>query len=31
MLRVFRRGDHELTVTTSAGVHEVTMLFADAP
>ena len=31
MLRVFRRGDHELAVTTSAGVHEVTMLFAEAP
>jgi acyl-CoA hydrolase/RimJ/RimL family protein N-acetyltransferase len=29
MLRVFRRGDHELSVTTSAGVHEVTMLFSD--
>jgi acyl-CoA hydrolase/GNAT superfamily N-acetyltransferase len=27
MLRVFRRGDHGLSVTTSAGVHEVTMLF----
>jgi GNAT superfamily N-acetyltransferase len=28
MLRVFRRGDHGLSVTTSAGVHEVRMLFA---
>jgi len=27
MLRVFRRGDHGLSVTTSAGVHEVRMLF----
>ena len=30
MLRVFRGGDHGLSITTSAGVHEVTMLFADA-
>ncbi|HET6684664.1 MAG TPA: GNAT family N-acetyltransferase [Gaiella sp.] len=30
MLRVFRRGDHSLSITTSAGVHEVTMLFAEA-
>jgi len=30
MLRVFRQGDHGLSITTSAGVHEVTMLFADA-
>jgi RimJ/RimL family protein N-acetyltransferase len=29
MLRVFRRGDHGLSITTSAGVYEVTMLFAD--
>jgi len=29
MLRVFRHGDHGLSITTSAGVHEVTMLFAD--
>lgn len=28
MLRVFRRGDHGLSMTTSAGVHELTMLFA---
>jgi acyl-CoA hydrolase/RimJ/RimL family protein N-acetyltransferase len=28
MLRVFRRGDHELTVTTKGGVSEVTMLFS---
>jgi acyl-CoA hydrolase len=28
MLRVFRRGDHGLSMTTSAGVHEVTMLFS---
>ena len=27
MLRVFRRGNHGLSVTTSAGVHEVRMLF----
>jgi len=27
MLRVFRGGDHGLSMTTSAGVHEVTMLF----
>jgi acyl-CoA hydrolase/RimJ/RimL family protein N-acetyltransferase len=27
MLRVFERAGHELTVTTSAGVHEVTMIF----
>jgi acyl-CoA hydrolase/RimJ/RimL family protein N-acetyltransferase len=27
MLRVFRRGDHGLSMTTSAGVHEITMLF----
>lgn len=27
MLRVFKRGDHELAVTTSGGVHEVTMIF----
>jgi acyl-CoA hydrolase/RimJ/RimL family protein N-acetyltransferase len=31
MLRVFRRGDHGLSITTSAGVHEATMLFAEAP
>jgi hypothetical protein len=31
MLRVFRRGDHELAVTPSAGVHKVTMPFTDAP
>ena len=31
MLRVFRGGDHGLSIATSAGVHEVTMLFADAP
>jgi acyl-CoA hydrolase/RimJ/RimL family protein N-acetyltransferase len=30
MLRVFERGDHDLTVTTSAGVHEVTMIFRPA-
>jgi acyl-CoA hydrolase/RimJ/RimL family protein N-acetyltransferase len=30
MLRVFERADHELTVTTSAGVHEVTMIFRTA-
>jgi acyl-CoA hydrolase/RimJ/RimL family protein N-acetyltransferase len=30
MLRVFRGGDHGLSITTSSGVHEVTMLFADA-
>jgi acetyltransferase len=27
MLRVFQRGGHDLTVTTSAGVHEVKMIF----
>ena len=27
MLRVFQRGDHDLTLTTSGGVHEVTMVF----
>jgi RimJ/RimL family protein N-acetyltransferase len=27
MLRVFQRAGHDLTVTTSAGVHEVTMIF----
>lgn len=27
MLRVFQRGDHELAVTRSAGVYEVTMIF----
>jgi acyl-CoA hydrolase/RimJ/RimL family protein N-acetyltransferase len=27
MLRVFQRGAHDLTVTTSAGVHEVKMIF----
>ena len=31
MLRVFRRGDHGLSLTTSAGVHELEMLFADDP
>ena len=31
MLRVFRGGDHELSVTTSAGTHEVRMLFASEP
>jgi RimJ/RimL family protein N-acetyltransferase len=31
MLRVFRRGDHGLSITTSAGLHEATMLFAEAP
>jgi RimJ/RimL family protein N-acetyltransferase len=31
MLRVFRGGNHGLSIATSAGVHEVTMLFADAP
>lgn len=30
MLRVFERGDHDLTMTTSAGVHDVTMLFRTA-
>jgi acyl-CoA hydrolase/RimJ/RimL family protein N-acetyltransferase len=27
MLRVFERGEHDLAITTSGGVHEVTMLF----
>lgn len=27
MLRVFQRGDHELAITTSGGVHDVTMIF----
>jgi acyl-CoA hydrolase/RimJ/RimL family protein N-acetyltransferase len=27
MLRVFQRGDHELAITTRAGVHELTMIF----
>ena len=27
MMRVFRRGDHSLKVTTDAGVDELTMLF----
>lgn len=27
MLRVFQRGGHDLTMTTSRGVHEVTMIF----
>lgn len=31
MLRVFRRGSHDLTVTTSAGVHEVKMIFRPTP
>jgi hypothetical protein len=31
MLRVFRKGDHELAATTDAGVTEVTMLFRTAP
>ena len=30
MLRVFKRADHDLTVTTSGGVHEVTMIFRTA-
>ena len=30
MLRVFQRGSHDLRITTSAGVHEVTMIFAPA-
>jgi RimJ/RimL family protein N-acetyltransferase len=30
MLRVFERGGHDLTVTTSGGVHEVTMIFRAA-
>jgi len=30
MLRVFQRGEHDLTITTSGGVHEVTMLFRTA-
>ena len=28
MLRVFRRGDHEVTVTTEGGITEVTMVFS---
>ena len=28
MLRVFSRGEHETLITTSAGVHDVRMLFA---
>jgi RimJ/RimL family protein N-acetyltransferase len=28
MLRVFRRGDHDLSVTTESGISEVTMIFA---
>jgi hypothetical protein len=28
MLRVFRGGDHEVTVTTEAGISEVTMRFS---
>jgi hypothetical protein len=27
MLRMFQRGAHDLTLTTSAGVHEVKMIF----
>ena len=30
MLRVFQRGDHDLTLATSGGVHEVTMTFRPA-
>jgi hypothetical protein len=30
MLRVFERGGHDLTVTRSAGVQEVTMIFLTA-
>jgi acyl-CoA hydrolase/RimJ/RimL family protein N-acetyltransferase len=30
MLRVFRSGDHELSLTTAAGAYEVTMLFEAA-
>jgi acyl-CoA hydrolase/RimJ/RimL family protein N-acetyltransferase len=30
MLRVFQRGGHDVAVTTSAGVHEVTMIFRTA-
>jgi RimJ/RimL family protein N-acetyltransferase len=30
MLRVFQRGDHDLSITTSAGVHELTMIFRPA-
>jgi hypothetical protein len=30
MLRVFQRGSHDLRITTSAGVHEVTMIFPPA-
>jgi RimJ/RimL family protein N-acetyltransferase len=29
MLRVFKRGDHALTVTTESGISELTMLFAE--
>ena len=28
MLRVFRHGDHEVTVTTEDGISEVTMIFS---
>lgn len=30
MLRVFEGGGHDLSVTTSGGVHQVTMLFDGA-
>jgi hypothetical protein len=28
MLRVFRRGEHDTSVTTSDGIHTVRMVFA---
>jgi RimJ/RimL family protein N-acetyltransferase len=31
MLRVFKRGDYDLTVTLSEGVYEVTMIFRGGP
>jgi hypothetical protein len=29
MLRVFKRGDHDLKVETESGITEVTMLFTE--
>jgi hypothetical protein len=29
MMRIFERGDHSLSVTTDAGVGELTMLFQE--